>query len=358
MNGKLILRLVEAALGGKTDQVKMTANMLSSELKQVYPELSKDIALITAPNGLRDKRSTRSGEITQPDTVNENALVQVNPLTTLSQKPIWATDTQLVIDQILQEHQYRDKLIKNGLEPIKSIIFTGPPGVGKTISAQWIAQELNLPLLVLDLGAVMSSYLGKTGSNLKSVIEYASLQPCVLLLDEFDSIAKKRGDDNDVGELKRLVTVLLQALDSWPSSSLLIAATNHPELLDPAVWRRFEEIITFENPKDEQIKKYLFDLTGSLKIQNLYPLFRNTSHSDISKNINKHKKISFINNLNLFEQLVTARTSEGILNTMSALEKKKLAIALVKSDISQRKVSTILNMSRPTISKALAEHAT
>ena len=111
-------------------------------------------------------------------------------------------------------------------------------------------------MLTLDLATVMSSYLGKTGNNIKAVLNYASSFPCVLLLDEFDAIAKKRDDETDVGELKRLVTVLLQSIDDWPVSSILIAATNHGDLLDPAIWRRFDSIVEFDYPDAELVKEY------------------------------------------------------------------------------------------------------
>ncbi|KOO11114.1 AAA family ATPase, partial [Vibrio xuii] len=140
--------------------------------------------------------------------------------------------------QVLLEREYNDALLSEGLQPTKSIIFQGPPGVGKTLSARWLANQLDLPLLTLDLATVMSSFLGKTGSNVRAVLEHAMSFPCVLLLDEFDAIAKRRDDDRELGELKRLVTVLLQTIDEWPATSLLIAATNHGELLDPAIWRR------------------------------------------------------------------------------------------------------------------------
>src|SRR2546427_8279310 len=98
----------------------------------------------------------------------------------------------------------------------------------------------------------MSSYLGKTGANVRAVLSHAQEQPCVLLLDEFDAIAKRRDDDSDVGELKRLVTVILQTIDDWQPTSLLVAATNHSDLLDPAVWRRFDVTLQFDLPNHKQ----------------------------------------------------------------------------------------------------------
>ena len=120
--------------------------------------------------------------------------------------------------------------------------------MGKTMAAQWVATQLGLPLAVLDLSSVMSSLLGKTGINLRHAFDYAKQSECVLLLDELDAIGKRRGDDSDVGE--RLVTVLLQQVDDWPDGAGLILG-NHPELLDAAVWRRFDLAVPFPEPDTE-----------------------------------------------------------------------------------------------------------
>jgi SpoVK/Ycf46/Vps4 family AAA+-type ATPase len=128
----------------------------------------------------------------------------------------------------------------------------GPPGTGKTILARWLASQVHLKLVTQDLAASISSYLGKTGMNLRRVLDYARATPCLLLLDEFDSIAKKRDDSADVGELKRIVNVLLKELEDWPAQSILVAATNHPELLDSAIARRFDRIIDTELPAEEE----------------------------------------------------------------------------------------------------------
>jgi len=127
-------------------------------------------------------------------------------------------------------------------------LFSGAPGVGKTLTARWLAWRLELPLVVLDLAAVVSSYLGSSGRNIKSVLDYAKSGPCVLLLDEFDAVAKRRDDESDIGELKRIVNVILVELDRWPDTSLLVAATNHPQLLDSAIDRRFDRVIEFPMP--------------------------------------------------------------------------------------------------------------
>jgi len=176
----------------------------------------------------------------------------------LRTEPMLTAKLKEQVDQLLREHQSADRLMAAGFTPVRSVLLSGPPGVGKTMTAGWLAYKLGLPLLTLDLASVMSSYLGKTGANVRAVLSHAQEQPCVLLLDEFDAIAKRRDDDSDVGELKRLVTVILQTIDDWQPTSLLVAATNHSDLLDPAVWRRFDVTLQFDLPNHKQRTALLF----------------------------------------------------------------------------------------------------
>lgn len=158
-------------------------------------------------------------------------------------------ETQL--NEIVAEHQSRDRLETAGISPTRTVLFTGPPGVGKTMAARALTRRLGLPLMSIDLSALMSSYLGKTGQNLKEVFEAARSEASVLFLDEFDAVAKRRDDPSDVGELKRIVNVLLIELEARGPTGLVVAATNHPELLDRAIWRRFERTITLGLPVAE-----------------------------------------------------------------------------------------------------------
>ena len=152
------------------------------------------------------------------------------------------------IEQFLRERQQTERLLAEGFMPPCSLLLTGAPGTGKSMLARSLARSLHLPFLVQDLATSISSFLGKTGLNLRRTLDYARNNPCVLLLDEFDAIAKRRDDASEIGELKRIVNVLLNELENWPLHSVLVAATNHPALLDPAIRRRFDVVIDLPLP--------------------------------------------------------------------------------------------------------------
>jgi len=161
---------------------------------------------------------------------------------------VLAAQSMEPLAEVVAEWENRERLEKAGVTLTRTLLLSGAPGVGKTMAARWLAGMLGLPLVSLDLASAVSSYLGTSGRNIKSVLDYAKSAPCVLLLDEFDAIAKRRDDDTDIGELRRVVNVILVELDRWPHTSLLIAATNHPQLLDPAVGRRFDRAIELPLP--------------------------------------------------------------------------------------------------------------
>ncbi|MBV6597576.1 AAA family ATPase, partial [Acinetobacter baumannii] len=257
------------------------------------PELYHFINSRLQSNLLRSKDNSK---ILPVDTYSRLQLVRVENPVIMSSIPILSESIESKLFQVVKERSLIEKLLELGLAPTKTILFEGPPGVGKTMSARWLANKLELPLIVLDLATVISSYLGKTGSNIRAVLDYASSFPCVMLLDEFDAIAKRRDDERELGELKRLVTVLLQTLDDWPESSILIAATNHSELLDPAIWRRFDLQLKFSNPTPQMIEAYIEQQHSDLKKHKklLCELFSGKSFSDIERTFNLSRKEAFI----------------------------------------------------------------
>jgi SpoVK/Ycf46/Vps4 family AAA+-type ATPase len=180
---------------------------------------------------------------------------------------ILSSTTRSSIEKILREYCSRTRLEEAGLAPSSRILFWGPPGCGKTLTTQWLANELGLTFGLVRLSAVITSYVGETASNLQKIFQQANETPMVILLDEADAIAKNREDRNDVGELKRVVNSLLQAMDELkPGRSIVIFASNHQHLFDPAIWRRFDEVIEFPLPAQPQRLALLTRLTSGLKI--------------------------------------------------------------------------------------------
>ena len=203
-------------------------------------------------------------------------------------------DSKLQIVEIVPEHSNRAdivlsnmvqkqveefiKLIKNdtelelaGLNIRKSLLLYGAPGCGKTSIAHYISEETGLPLVVARLDAIVSSLLGSTAKNLSRIFSYVNSMPCILLLDEFDALAKARDDNHELGELKRVINSLLQNIDSMSPSTVLIAATNHHELLDSAIWRRFQTVIEMPKPELAEVASMIKNMPEFIDVSQIKP---------------------------------------------------------------------------------------
>jgi SpoVK/Ycf46/Vps4 family AAA+-type ATPase len=189
---------------------------------------------------------------------------QVN-LKTVSEAPVvlgqdqWDTVNEFL--SIAKSYALADT---DGLSASLSLLMYGPPGTGKSRLARHIAKELGLDLYVARLDGLISSFLGSTSKNIRALFDFAAKTPCVLFLDEFDAIAKLRGDSQELGELKRVVNSFIQNLDTLGSHSIVIAATNHQELLDSAVWRRFSYRLALDFPTAELREKMWTSFSGTL----------------------------------------------------------------------------------------------
>lgn len=270
--------------------------------------------------------------------------------------PILPGSVHDAIGAIIRERQERERLAARGISPTRSAILVGPPGVGKTLSARWIASALGKPLWVLDLTAVMSSLLGKTGNNLRAALDHAKQHAAVLLLDEIDAIAKRRSDESDIGELKRLVTVMLQEVDQWPDTGLLLAATNHPELVDPALWRRFDLVLKFDAPDASAIAVAIQRFLGDdLKlfeswVDVLAAGLQGQSLSDVERSINALRRGHALQTAPL-EQLIGSALGQRQ-EALSKAERLNLAIALAKAGRhTHMQISQMTGVARDTIRK-------
>lgn len=345
--------LYQQGVRGNAAAFALIGRQIASKLKKAEPELASRLAeLLTADSGMRG-----APRIATPvDADSRRSLLKEGADAGLNFEPKWEGAVEQQLLEIIQERENHKELLIAGLEPIRSMIFTGPPGVGKTLAAHWIASKLQLPIFTLDLASVMSSLLGKTGTNIKAVIEHTKGIPCILFLDEFDAIAKRRDDEKDVGELKRLVNVLLQAIDEWPSTSILIAATNHPDMLDPAAWRRFETTIHFENPPIKLIEGLLTDAEVSPKIaQQLAAHLLGSSFSDINRIVLTARKRAVLDQRSLNETIIDVSLKNLASGAPAQSTRDMRIIQLSLQGFSQRKIASELNVSHPTVGKVIKE---
>jgi len=169
---------------------------------------------------------------------------------------ILPAEAEQAVRELVEEQHRADLLRSHNLEPRNRVLLAGPPGNGKTSLAEAIADALNVPFLVVRYEAIIGSYLGETAQRIGQVFEHACSRQCVLFFDEFDTIGKERGDLHETGEIKRVVSSLLLQIDALPTYVVVVTASNHPELLDRAVWRRFQIRLELPMPKQGQIEQW------------------------------------------------------------------------------------------------------
>lgn len=273
------------------------------------------------------------------------------------------------LEAFILSYKNADKLNDLGIGVSNTLILYGPPGCGKTKCAYLIARELNLPLVIARLDSIISSYLGTTAKNIRSLFEFTQKLPCVLFLDEFDAIAKARDDNNELGELKRVVNSLLQNVDSMSKDSLLLAATNHQQLLDPAVWRRFDYKLEIELPDKEAISKLILLFTNNIidfnkkDLLELSTLFLGLSGAEIEEIIIKSIRKSIIYNASfdkksIYEEFFSSRNivPQNCEDNRKILQiKAKYLRECSEKIFSLQTIADILGSSKTTIQKFVKE---
>lgn len=337
--------------------LEMRVRRFASLVRTSDAGLAQAITPLVTGDGQSVRRAHASGS-SPVDSDTKLPLVRFDAPETIRQQPLLTPSVQTAVDQVVRERRAAEKLQAAGLMPARSVLMSGPPGVGKTMTAGWLAHELGLPLLTLDLASVMSSYLGKTGANVRAVLTHAQAQPCVLLLDEFDSIAKRRDDDSDVGELKRLVTVILQTIDDWSPASLLVAATNHGELLDPAVWRRFDVTLSFVMPEAAQ-------RSALLQSRGITPLLADAlagatdgqTFSSLARAIESARKQNILEGIAVDESLAAwALSLHTSSSRRSERDRRNLQILVLHCrEKSAREIADELGTSHTTVLRALRQ---
>lgn len=246
---------------------KAAESLIAEELAANHHGLARDLQdALGQPRSRRNAMASVNSLSPLPkDRRSGEQLVSIQERPVDTSRLILSATTQQQIQRVVEERRNRLKLAKYGYHPKSKLLFWGPPGCGKTLTAHSLAEELNLPLSLVRLSALISSFLGDTASHLQRVFDLAKGSPMLLLLDEIDAVGKNRDDPNDVGELKRVVNGLLQAMDSFFSpDSLIVGASNHQYLLDPALWRRFDDVIYFPMPGAKERSQFLARLLNGV----------------------------------------------------------------------------------------------
>jgi SpoVK/Ycf46/Vps4 family AAA+-type ATPase len=255
----LLISLVQAGNNGdKRGFRTVTEAIIAEERAKRHDVLADRLSKAIASNGNGNGNSMHSATITPIDPLSRGRdfISEIIPRRRLEDL-VLSDESRQGLRELIEEQHRADILRAHGLEPRSRVLLVGPPGTGKTTVAEALAEAVAVSLFVVRYEAIIGSYLGETASRLKRVFDYARMTPCVLFFDEFDAIGKERGDIHETGEIKRVVTSLLMQIDELPSYTIVAAATNHPELLDRAAWRRFQLRLNLPLPSPKQLADFI-----------------------------------------------------------------------------------------------------
>lgn len=289
-DGRLLRQLLKTGASGDSTAFRQVAEkVIEDERAKKHHLLANDLERILygEPTG-GQAGPRRLHEVPKDSERGAELLTVRQPVRDLGDV-VLSDELRSILQEVLLEQGQSELLGTYGLKPIHRLLFCGPPGCGKTSAAEVLATELGVELVTIRFDAVVSSFLGETSANLRKVFDFLSNGRFVGLFDEFDAIAKEREDAAEHGELRRVVNSFLQMLDGYRGQSILIAATNHEQIIDRALWRRFDEVLLFEKPNIEQIKQLLaVKLRGvrhelPLDAPGFLTQFKGLSHADIER---------------------------------------------------------------------------
>jgi hypothetical protein len=357
-----LVELVRVGAAGNPAGVRQLANRLVRHVPEEVTDpdafrraIGEALAIAPQSFGHSNLLRTATAEVVPTDAETSQPLATLDPGPNVDGL-VLSDAVADVVDRLLRERMGADRLEAAGVTPVRTILLSGPPGVGKTMTAAYVASCLGLPLLTIDLASVMSSYLGRTGQNLRAALNFGKTHAAVVFVDEFDALAKRRDDDSDIGELKRLVNVLLLELERWPSGSLLVAATNHRHLLDGAIERRFDLIIELGLPGQKERERILANAGARIGMDErvasaLAGLTDGASGADLTSMTQAAARRTVIDE----EPFLKAIVSElGRRFTHDARARDQLCCVLHEElKLSNREIAGLLGVSHPTVGKAL-----
>ena len=398
----IILALTRMALHGDQDRIQHQIERLCDALKQSDPKQSEKLArLLTrhkqkhdlAPMSLRQMRSSLDISELPGDTLSRSTPIPTDretgaPLVRLvfpdehdKNVPLLESDLADAVADHLKEWDRLEDLARVGVKPNMSCLLFGEPGVGKTMLARFIGNQVRLPIVEARLDGLVSSFLGTTARNIGMLFDFAARHRCILFLDEFDAIAKARDDSQEIGEIKRVVNALLQCLDARKDQGFTLAATNHEHLLDPAVWRRFDACIQIPKPNSNiravMLKQFLAPIfLPDSYIRMLVWLTEGMSGSDLESFIAGGKRYLVLREREqdesrnessfplhgFFAALKRQVTINGLLfnnhqRQLLLRNDETLPVALIENaGLTQTEVASVLGISQSTVSRRLTEH--
>jgi hypothetical protein len=361
---RLILDLVRYGLDGEPNSIRHLARKLLRRSGAARSEgFRKELGKLLLGAAASPLRGADRALPVEPETRLPLASIESGPR---DDPPILRPEAEAAIDQLIEGRLNAATLINAGVEPPRTVLLTGPPGVGKSMTARYLATCLDLPLITVELGALMSSFLGKTGQNLRQLLDHGQEVACVLFLDEFDAVGKRRDDLTEIGELKRLVNLLLLELDRWPASGLLVAATNHPQLLDPAVERRFDLIADLALPGFTERQAILTRALGRLRIDEQPSAqaiaacalaFEGESGAGLERIVSQAAREAILDPGSGSLAAALGQMAIGPLRIEGADKERRAAFAGLSNELlgmSQREIAELLGVSHPTVGKLIA----
>lgn len=286
-----VLALLKSHISGDDQQFLSTAMQVAAHEAQLgHTKLAEQLReLIDKAHKKSSLTETKSGPILvlQPKSDLASLLSVSQPEIRLSSMSL-PRSARSRLDRVILEYKQQARLREHALRPRRKLLLLGPPGTGKTMTAAALAGELHLPLFTLLLEGVITKFMGETATKLRVVFDAMYSNEAVYLFDEFDAVGARRDQLNDVGEIRRVLNSFLQLLDSNDSRGLIIAATNHPDLLDSALFRRFDDVIEYKRPEGDIAREIIanrlasFDLTG-LEWQSVLKAAQELSQADLTR---------------------------------------------------------------------------
>ena len=345
-------RIIEAGLERDKEKVRSFAQLLAKKMDEDGEK--RGSARIT---NILDRKGTGRAVMDSlvPLPVDQESRMNIVDINydPQAESLILSEPVRLKLQDFMDTIQHKKKMDDMGLEFSQSLLLYGYPGCGKTTAASYIASQMQLPLVTARLDTLISSLLGATAKNIHKIFEFAKRQPCVLFLDEFDAIAKARDDQHELGELKRVVNSLLQNIDEYCTDGILIAATNHQELLDNAIWRRFQSVIEMPRPGLPEIQQMMEQLpefvdTSQIKENQWKKIYRSMlelSYSDIKKiNNNLSKKAVLTENVKLDMESIIAEVY--LFKTHGDYSKEDMALFMLGCGVPKKRVAAYNGISR------------